>query len=133
MLVIEWNTFNAQSFVCLNYIVTSSNTSDPHQSLHLSIVIVIALQFGFIIDILQKKLLSEHTSSEVTRNFVLGHLTSKRPKGDEQPTSITFPSGEAPKHGASRLTTRPEPRFEAVTLNCLPVFFSISLILSSST
>ena len=39
------------------------------------------------------------------RNFVLGHLTSKRPKGDEQPTSITFPSGEAPKHGASRLTT----------------------------
>ena len=55
-----------------------------------------------------KKLLSEHASRGVTNYFVSGHLTSKSPNGSEYPGSITFPSGEAPKYGASRLVTRPD-------------------------
>ena len=55
-----------------------------------------------------KKLLSEHASSGVTKYLVSGHLTSERPNWSEHPGSITLPSGDAPKYGASILITSPD-------------------------
>ena len=94
--------------VLSNHKVTLSSASNPYQSLHLSIV-WLCFSLALPLTFSRKKLLSEHASIGVTSNFVSGHLTSKRPKGDEQPILIT-PSGEAPKYGASRLITRPDFR-----------------------
>ena len=109
-MIIKGNTFNAHTLTCVNHKVTPSCTCNSHQSLHLAIVLLIPLEFQFTISIFQKKLLSEQASRGVTRNLVSGHLTSERPKGIEQPLSMTLPSGEAPKYGASRLTTSPDFR-----------------------
>ena len=54
------------------------------------------------------------------RNFVLGHLTSERSKGIEQPLSMALPSGEALKYGASRLTPNPDFRtFTGQQMECV--------------
>ena len=105
-MIIKGNTFNAHTLTCVNHKVTPSCTCNSQQSLHSAIVLVIPLEFQFTISIFQKKncYQNKHPGG-VTRNFVSGHLTSERPKGTEQPLSMTLPSGEAPKYGASRLTT----------------------------
>ena len=102
---VKWNSLDAHSFTGVDDEIAAFCPGHTHQPLHLDIVLMERLSLGFPSTSSIKKLLSEHASRGVTKYLVSGHLTSERPNGSEHPGSITLPSGEAPKYGASMLIT----------------------------
>ena len=109
-MIIKGNTFNAHTPTCVNHKVTPSCTFNSQQSLHLAIVLVILLEFQFTISIFQKKIAIRTSIQWCDQKFCFRTLDLRKAKGDWTALSMTLPSGEAPKYGASRLTTSPDFR-----------------------
>lgn len=116
---LHWN-----SLLCIHNKVTPWGSTTAHLALHLSVVCMIS-KFTMFIYSLAKNLGSWHASSGVTWNLVSGHFTSARPKWFWHPKSTTLPSGEAPRIGMSKQTTKP-------LLRTFTSVFQVNIIFSYS-